>query len=40
MDEGKNEIRYCKNNFLSEGYGILPKLVMRDKKLPIEAKAI
>ena len=40
MDEGKNEIRYRKNNFLSEGYGILPKLVMRDKKLPIEAKAI
>lgn len=34
------EVKYNKNSILRAGYGIIPKVVMRDKNLSIEAKAI
>ena len=34
------EVKYNKNSILRDGYGIIPKIVMRDKNLSIEAKAI
>ena len=38
--ESKDEVRLQNTSILSDGYGLIPKKISRDKDLTMEAKAI
>lgn len=40
MSDLEIEIKYNENNILRDGYGIIPRIIVRDNSLTIEAKAI